>query len=330
MEIRVTRARRIHADGRHNAFTGIAALAERVYVVCRAATTHVSRDGQILVLSSAELESWSVVHRLAQPGADLRDPKVVAFGGRLLVYTAEAGPGTHCRPLAATSQDGAVFDAPRPLTGLPADYWLWQVCALGETLYGTAYAVAGERHVVLVSSTDGFHWQFLTDLPVPGNETFLDFGADGRLWALVRADHNGCVPALCTALPPYTRFLTATYLPMRLQGPMLKRLANGCVIVGRNWDGQRRNLRTELYWLGDQEDIRSVRWLPSGGDTSYAGWLDRGPGQAVISYYSSHEHKMDEPHERDAAFAGDRAYAEHTTAADILLADISWSPGSEA
>jgi hypothetical protein len=109
---------------------------------------------------------------------------------------------------------------------------------------------------------------------------------------------------------------------------MLKRLDRGCVIVCRQWDQPndtlgRRNLRTDLFWLEDGQDIRRVRSLPSGGDTSYAGWLDTGTGRALLSYYSSHEHKMDEPHANDAAFARDNAHAEHSTPADIFLADVS-------
>ena len=50
-----------------------------------------------------------------------------------------------------------------------------------------------------------------------------------------------------------------------------------------------------------------------------------GPGAAVVSYYSSHEHKMDEPHANNAAFANDAAHAEHSTPADIFLADVSYA-----
>jgi hypothetical protein len=107
---------------------------------------------------------------------------------------------------------------------------------------------------------------------------------------------------------------------------MVKRLDGGCVIVCRRWDlPGRRNLRTELFWLSDGRDIELVRALPSGGDTSYANWLDIGRGAAVMSYYSSHEHKMDEPHANNARFAKDSAHAEHSTPADIFLAGISYA-----
>jgi len=86
-----------------------------------------------------------------------------------------------------------------------------------------------------------------------------------------------------------------------------------------------RDDRTDLFWVEDGRDIRRVRALPSGGDTPYAGWLDLSKGRAAISYYSSHGHKMDECHADDALFAQDRAHAEHSTAVDIFLADISYA-----
>ena len=58
---------------------------------------------------------------------------------------------------------------------------------------------------------------------------------------------------------------------------------------------------------------------------SYAAWLDVGPGRATVSYYSAHEHKMDEPHSHEALLAQDDAYAEHTTPADIFLAELSYA-----
>jgi len=63
----------------------------------------------------------------------------------------------------------------------------------------------------------------------------------------------------------------------------------------------------------------------TGSITHSLNWLDIGPGRAVMSYYSAHEHKMDEPPDRDDLFEGDAAHAEHSTAADIFLADIAYA-----
>ena len=322
MELRVTRARKIFSDGKHNAFTGIASFDDRAFVVFRSGTTHISMDGAIKVVASKDMEAWEVASEKSIAGLDLRDPKAVAFNDVLLVYCGSRGQEGLAKSMAFSSTDGRAFGEPAALNGIPQARWLWCIRPFGEVVYGTAY---GKDGVALYRSADGLNWQKTVDFPIPGNEVSIDFDPDGKLWALVRDDSHGCIPAVCTAEPPYTSFGSVARLPIRLQGPMLKRLVGGCVIAGRRWDAPgRRNLRMDLFWLEDGQDIRFVRSLPSGGDTSYAGWLDTGEGRGAISYYSSHEHKMDEAHANNASFSRDGAHAEHSTPSDIFLADVSY------
>lgn len=326
MELRVTRARRIFSDGRHNAFTGITRFAEDVLVCFRSGLTHISYDGTVRVIASTDMESWTVVVEKDMPGVDLRDPKIVVLGGRVLLYCGGRTDGEPLRSLVSASDDGRAFGDLVPLVGIPPGEWMWSTKAWGGKLYGAAYRTGREDPctAVLYCSEDGLAWERLSDFPVPGNEVGLDIDPEGRLWALVREDHYGCIPALCTADPPYTSFTSVTRPAVRLQGPMLKRLEGACVITGRRWDNPgRRNTRTDLFIWEDGHDIEFVRSLPSGGDTSYAGWLDLEPGRAVISYYSSHSHKMDIGWETEAATT-DRAHAEHSTPADIFLADVCY------
>ena len=325
MELRVTRARRVYSDGKHNAFTGITRLGERVFICFRSGLTHVSYDGVIKVIASEDREKWSVVTEKAREATDLRDPKLATFKEQVLLYCGGRSEGSPLRSFVATSTGGRTFGDLTPLEGIPEGHWLWSVKPCGEKLYGAAYT-SGETacQVALYCSGDGVRWEKVTDFPVPGNEAALDFDLQGRLWALVRDDRQGCLPTLCAAAPPYAAFASVVRPPVRLQGPMLKRLEGACVIAGRRWDNPgRRNLRTDLFLWEDGHDLAFVRSLPSGGDTSYAGWLDLGPGRGLISYYSSHEHKMDLSWE-DEQSKEDVAHAEHSTGADIFLADVSY------
>jgi hypothetical protein len=321
MDMRITRSRRVYTDGKHNAFTSIAAMRGKTFIAFRSGTTHVSLDGVVKVIASTDMQEWQVVAEVGRPGTDLRDPKITTFDGRLMVFSGgRLGSGEPIQSFLIQSSDGVTFSEPVPLRGMDGRF-IWGLQPRGKTLYGSAYE---DEVVSLYASEDGLAWERISDFPVPGNEAYLDFDREGVLWALVREDERGCIPALCTAEPPYASFRSVMRLPLRLQGPMIKRLDGGCVVVCRQWELPRRNLRTELFWIKDGHDIRRVTTLPSGGDTSYAGWLDTGRGRAVISYYSSHEHKMDEAHADDAVFAQDGAHAEHSTAADILLADVSY------
>lgn len=326
MNIRLTRARRIYADGRHNAFTGITEAHGSTLVAFRSATNHLEADGIIKVIASADREAWDVVAEATLPDTDLRDPKLVTFGQKTMLFCGARGADRSLQSMAMTSTDGNAFGELVSLQGIRPGHWLWHVQPCGDKLLGAAYGRKDQAYAAaLYASGDGITWEHLTDFPVLANEVFLDVDDKGVLRALARNDRDGGIPALCTAEPPYTQFQSIQPLPMRLQGPMLKRLGDGCVIICRQWDKPgRRRLRTDIFWLQDGHDIRYVDTLPSGGDTSYAGWLDTGQGRAVVSYYSSHEHKMDEPHDRDGT-SQDPAAAEHSTGADIFLADISYA-----
>jgi len=324
MELRITRARKIYSDGGHNAFTGLYASEDITMVTFRSAATHLSIDGRIKVVASSDMENWDLIADISCEGADLRDPTLMAFKDDIFLYCAKCVPGASRECCAYVYTKGGGFGEMKTLNGLEEGDWLWFSRALGDCAYGTAYKKTEHGYrAALYSSRDALSWSKIQDFPVEGgNEVSLDFDEGGIMYALVRTDHDDCIPSLCVAEPSYTDF-KVTQLPMSLNGPMIKRLEGGCVIACRQWDAPgRRNLRTDVFWLGDGEPLRFIRSLPSGGDTSYVAWADVGEGKALASYYSAHEHKMDDPH--DIVNPDDEANAEHTTAADIYLADISF------
>jgi hypothetical protein len=152
---------------------------------------------------------------------------------------------------------------------------------------------------------------------------------DGTLWALVRDDQRGQVPALCKINAPYNAIESTRHLTIKIGGPMIKRFNGASVIIARCWSQddtreQRYDTRADVFILEDFKEIRHIRSLPSGGDCSYASWADLGEGKALVSYYSSHEYKMDAPCREDNTDGKDLVSPEHSTAADIYLAEISY------
>jgi len=334
-ELRVTRAKKIYSDGHHNAFTGLARLGDQFFVTFRSAVDHVSTAGKIRVIASRDRNDWQPVHLVGRPNTDLRDPKLATFRGNLLCYFA-AVPVVDGRregegriSMVVQSSDGRTFAEPQALQGIAQGAWLWHATPQGDMMYGTAYWHAkGSRYdAALYQSSDGVRWQKTADFPTPSSEVYLDFDGDGILWALVRNQFPTNELVLCRAEPPYTKLEIHKRMPTAVGGPMVKRLPIGSVMITRRWDPPgRRNLRTEVLWLADGGQLRSITRLPSGGDTSYATWLDLGHGRAIVSYYSSHEHKMDVPIDRADLLKKDPAYAEHSTSADIFLAEVSYAP----
>ncbi len=333
-ELRVTRASKIFSDGRHNAFTSIARFGGVTYIAFRSATTHLAFDGKIVILRSQDNSTWSVAARIGDSPLDFRDPRLIVFKGRLHLYFFARNPENKIIPFLTTSVDGIAYDTPRQLEQIPL---VWGLTQFDGLLYGSSYEMMENVfRPALYSSSDGETWEKKFTFPFMGTETAIDFDENGTLWALVRDSCYGCIPTLCSLNRPYVSLPTMKLLTLdlvkglsiRIQGPMLKRLDGACVIVARRWDGgmnQRRNLRSDVFMIEDGQDIRFVCTLPSGGDTSYASWLSQKQGHALVSYYSSHEHKMDESFETEAQFREDPAHAEHSTAADIFLAEFSFN-----
>ncbi len=312
----------------HNGFTSIVRFDAKSYVTFRSATVHGSFDGKIVVINSEDNDKWNVSTVIEKAGLDLRDPKLTVFKNKIfLSFFARREKDYVMQSFMVSSEDGIGYSEPKEIQGMPL---IWGVAAHEGCLYGTGYKREEDNcyHSYLFKSGDGVNWEKLLAFPSPGNETAIDFDKDGTLWALVRDDQRGQVPALCKINAPYSAIESTRHLPIKIGGPMIKRFNGASVIIARCWNQddnreQRYNTRADVFILEDFKEIRHIRSLPSGGDCSYASWADTGEGKALVSYYSSHEHKMDAPCRDDNSNEKDLVSTEHNTAADIYLADIS-------
>src|SRR5687767_12234639 len=83
--------RKIWHAAPHNAFTDLVRFQDRWFCVFREGKGHVSPDGALRVIASADGEQWTAAARLTRPDADLRDPKItVTPDGRLMLTGAAA------------------------------------------------------------------------------------------------------------------------------------------------------------------------------------------------------------------------------------------------
>jgi hypothetical protein len=78
-----------------------------------------------------------------------------------------------------------------------------------------------------------------------------------------------------------------TDLARYVGGPMLARWGERYLVGGRKMVGTAKPT-TALYWLVDDE-LQEITELPSGGDTSYPGFVEFSPARGLLSFYSSHE-----------------------------------------
>ncbi len=294
--------------GEHNAFTDLVRYRDEWFCVFRESEAHVGGDGRIRVITSPDGDRWTSAALLAEPGVDLRDPKLsITPDGRLMlvmggsIYEGKKYLGR--QPRVAFSGDGREWSTPRRV--MAEGDWLWRVTWHDGLAYGTSYnntepaAEAGQTRpnwpLVLYSSRDGIHYEKVTALEVNGspNETTLRFMENGDMLALVRREGAAPDPAdkagwIGRSRPPYRQWEWHA-LDARLGGPDFIRLPDGSLWAGTRWFNEDKSRSTVLARM-TPDSLSPVVKLPSGGDTSYPGlaWHE---GQIWMSYYSSHEGK---------------------------------------
>lgn len=289
--------KRIWDRAQYNSFTDLTRFGDRFYCVFREATIHgVEAGGAVRIVVSDDLESWESVGLFALPVWDLRDPKITLTPDGRLMVTAGARRRPDMRNFVWFSEDGELFDPGHEFAERGA--WSWRVTWHGGMAYTVgrevdmqAYA-RGEHFIRLYRSDDGINYEVLVEQLFVGgrpNEATLLFLDDDTGLCLLRRDEEDCAAQLGTAEPPYVDWQWQD-LGLRMGGPNIIALPDGRLIAGG------RKYLTDLgrtaLWEVDRASgsLRELLELPSGGDTSYPGFLWHNGG-LYVSYYSSHEEK---------------------------------------
>lgn len=279
----------------HNAFTDLVRFQGRWYCVFREGKGHVSPDGALRVIASADGVKWESAALITSANSDLRDAKVtVTPGGQLMLCGAEA---LHDRSkhghqsLAWFSGDGRTWGEKHAI-GDP-DFWLWRVTWHKGVAYGIGYGCGKDRSVRLYASKDGKTFDTLVERLFDAgdpNETSIVFDGD-TAYCLLRRDGKGAgndTGLLGVSRAPFTKWEWKD-LGTRIGGPHMIRLSDGRFVAAvRLYD---KKVRTSLCWVDPKAGtLTEFRELPSGGDTSYAGLVPY-QDQLWVSYDSSHEGK---------------------------------------
>jgi hypothetical protein len=287
---------RVGTAARHNAFTSMVQWHNRLWLVYREGTAHVSPDGAIRVLCSDDGQRWQSAARISQPGRDLRDPKIcVTPDGRLMLLAASV-----VRPKGAPmslanrvwlSRDGQDWGQAHTV-GEP-NLWLWRVSWQGQRGWGVAYSVSNAhqgrpRFVRLYLSYDGLNFtpqgQEIFSGGYPNEHAMIFTG--GTAWCLLRCDDQRGTAMLGRSIGPSQHWQWQP-LGVPLGGPqMLADGLNQAWVGARLYDGK---VRTALCRLDlPSAKLQEVLAVPSGGDNSYPDMLWYGD-RLLLSYYSAHE-----------------------------------------
>jgi hypothetical protein len=287
--------RAIRADGRHNAVTDLARWRGHVYLCHRVGVTHWNHPpGAVRVLRSADLETWEPCGSLDGP-LDLRDPKLVADGDRLLLYFASvrlelgpegapvAGGEKELVSRACWTTDGVTWSD--PVATYAPRWWLWRPARFEDGFWCAAYGAGG---VHLLRSDDGLAWRRGVELLPPGlgNEAALLRLPDRRTVAVVRG--VGDETFVLESDPPYHAW-GRRRVAHWMQAPCAALVGGRAVVAGRARTAS-KDYVARLWELSGEFAPRALLDLPSGGDCSYCGLVPDGDDALLVSWYSQHSH----------------------------------------
>lgn len=310
-DVRVTNVRRVFHNGEHNAFTDLIRFRGKFYLTFRSCPDGhmVHPTASVIILTSDDGKEWQQVHQFQVKHRDTRDPHFLIFRDKLFVYTGTWYSGETTIAVkdydlnlhlgyAVWSADGTNWQGPIMLEGTFGHY-IWRAATFGDKAYlcgrrKVEFDVAprGEGGMVqslMLESDDGLIWRKCAIFQeTKGDETAFQFEPDG---ALVGIGRRGGAPAqLLRSQPPY-RDWERLELDRFIGGPLLTRWGNRYVVGGRKAIAGNPP-KTSMYWLVEDE-LHEFAELPSGGDTSYPGFVELGPTRALMSWYSSHEKDAD-------------------------------------
>ncbi|MFT5467391.1 MAG: hypothetical protein ACI8UO_002495 [Verrucomicrobiales bacterium] len=307
--VRVENVRRVFHNGEHNAFTDLIRWKDQFWLTFRSCPGGhgVNRAASIIILNSADGQTWEQVHQFSVPDRDTRDPHFLSFKGELFVYTGTWWSGVdgvlpreqyeinkHLG-YAVRTADGKAWGEPEQLEGTYGHY-IWRattdgkliyLCARRKQNYTETESGAGGAKVMegaLLESEDGINWRFRSLFQeTKGNETAFQFQDDGTLLALSREE--GDSSKLARSKPPHNQW-DRSNIPFYIGGPLLAKWDKRWVVGGRRTTAN--GPKTTLYWLANDE-LTDFAELPSGGDNSYPGFVELDKNHALVSWYSSHE-----------------------------------------
>jgi len=277
----------------HNAFTDLVRYKDRWVCGFREAPSHAGgvKDSRIRIITSDEGDAWESVATLEDQRGDIRDAKFgVLPDGRLMLLTAlqlfDTTQQKH-QSLAWYTDDLKSWDGPHDL-GDP-DIWAWGINFHDGVGYSIGYRTVEPRFARLYTTgADNKLVTHVEDLGVNSdypNESSIVFDDSDTAYCLLRCSG----PAqFGTAKPPYTDW-TWKVMNAPVGGPEMIRLPDGRFLGGgRLYDGGQR---TSLFWIDpDTAELTEALRLPSGGDTSYPGFVLQ-DDVLHVSYYASHEGK---------------------------------------
>jgi hypothetical protein len=302
LKVEIIDVKKIWDKAPHSAFTDLIRWNDTFYCAFREGRGHVSTDGKIRILESKDANQWDSAALITLTGFDLRDAHLSVTPDNRLMLIGGAAPRKKDNHSASTgsfvsfSHDGRQWTSPQIV--IQPGRWLWCVTWHKGKAYGVSYTAGkGPRYLELLVSNNGLN--YLSHVPklfekgYP-NEVTLRFDTDGTCYAIIRRDRHGSDPytaLLGISKPNYKnwQFKDLGTDFNSFGGPNLIKIPSGhWLAAGRMHQGGSHTALTHID-VNNGTMTKLIK-LPSGGDTSYPGFLWHND-ILYVSYYSSHEGK---------------------------------------
>ncbi len=292
-------------DGMHNSNTDMTFFNNYFYLVHASSPYHFATpECKLVVWRSQDCKQWEKLSTVQIPGEDIRDPKFLVIGNRLILFvlksiefTAEpystaylvTNDGIHWSKLKVIGNHGWLFWRPKTFDGIT-----WYVPAYWHE-HGKA---------MLFKSTDGINWQPVSIIHAGSrcDETAIEFFPDGTMISTQRLEYSDswlgdkrASTGIKTAKPPYTQWTGIEDYSTRLDGPALFSYHGKVYAMGRkhpykpgivNKYGSILAKKRTALWLVTPQRLVWLSDVPSAGDTGYAGYVKQGD-TLYFSYYTS-------------------------------------------
>lgn len=303
-QINCVTVNKIWDNGKHNAFTSLIKFNGAYYCSFREGDSHIfdshgKAEGKVRILKSTDGVDWKSIALFGKDKYDLRDPKLsITPDNRLMVTIGgsiyEEKKLTGRVPQVSFSKDGETFSEPVSVNicdnaGNGMD-WIWRVTWHNNTGYAPMYSMTANRdaYLSLLSTKDGVNYKLVTRFEISNfpNEATIRFNSSGNMNMLVRRETGDQMGYWGKSSFPYTTW-TWEKMDMRLGGPDFIYLNDSLTVMGTR--SHYTSFAKTVLLTGDgTEKFQEIYLLPSGGDTSYPGFIIEGD-QLWISYYSTHE-----------------------------------------
>lgn len=287
--------RKLASDGKHNAFTALTRWKDSYWLAYRSGVSHSEGPADIVILRSANAETWSESFRI-DVAFDDRDPHFVATTARLFIYFASREKTPPSEPnqwmiSGLYTDDGKTLSERHTI--YERRFVLWQPLEHKGRFYSAAYWTGENRYVDLVTSDDGLDWRKISTIVGPPgvwSETTLHMGDDGVLTAFARKNykHGQAEPGTARILesrPPYREWKTRTDLPFRLEGHSVSTFRGVTYLFTRCF-----NAKVQARWLMiytyENGELRPYCRIPTYQDCTYAEAVEIGE-EMLVSFYST-------------------------------------------